>query len=143
MANQGNSNEAALSSLVRMGTVSSVDVAKGTARVSFGDRGSMVSGNLKILKTQPVITVQASKAGGSYSVTATYASADRGLGKGEGYDKNTPDNIDVIGTCNYAGETKNEEMKFEVHPWMPYIGQQVVCIYPAASNSDGFIVGGL
>jgi hypothetical protein len=70
-----------LQSLVRIGTVSSVDPGERTARVIFKDRDSLVSGKLKVLQNQPLITVEkwVTEEGveNKWDYTAHYASADR------------------------------------------------------------------
>lgn len=43
-------NNDILNSIVRIGTVSSVDAGRRTARVKFPDMGGMVSGDLKVLQ---------------------------------------------------------------------------------------------
>ncbi len=140
-------DDSRLTGMVREGKVSSVDIEKGTARVEFEDRKtddqSLMSGNLKILKNPPLIIVRKTKTRGSFTTEATYASVDRKLGMGESYDKASPDNIDVIGTVQYEGETKEEVTYIEVHPWMPYIGQMVVCLYTPSEQSNGYVLGGL
>ena len=48
-----------LKNIVRTGWVSSVNVEERTARVIFQDKGeTVVSGDLKILANQPVITIE-------------------------------------------------------------------------------------
>jgi len=55
--------ESALKNLVRVGTVSSVDVEKRLVRVEFTDKQDidgkpLISGTLKVLQNQPLITVE-------------------------------------------------------------------------------------
>lgn len=45
---------AALKDIVRIGTVSSVDMSSRTARVVFPDKNDMVSGSLKIVKQEEI-----------------------------------------------------------------------------------------
>lgn len=142
-------NENVIKNLVRLGTVSSVDVAKRTARVEFKDKSGMVSGTLKVLQNHPVITVTNTVNGSNWSFSADYASAPRNLGLGESYDKEIPDTITLTKSIDYlcpthgVDETKTHQTYIEVHPWLPYIGQMVVCLYLPVEDGDGFVIGGI
>lgn len=124
-------------SSIRIGTVSSVDVKSRTARVFFGDRRDMVSADLKVLRSSPLITADITTGGTDWEISETYASAPRELQRGESYDKEEPDVIE--------GElaSKDHHVKIEVHGWLPYIGQGVLCIIPDGSEGGGFIIGGI
>ena len=78
---------------IRVGKVSSVNVSARTARVIFGDRGDMVSGELAVLRNSPLITADITTDNKKWSVSETYSSAPRTLGRGEHYDKAEPDSI--------------------------------------------------
>ncbi|MCM1055970.1 MAG: hypothetical protein NC394_10675 [Bacteroides sp.] len=80
--------------IVRVGRVSSVDVSNRTARVAFGDKkdtegNPLISGELKVLQNQPLITVEkwVEELGteNKWSYEAHYNSHSRGLGLGEDY----------------------------------------------------------
>ena len=124
-------------SSIRIGTVSSVDVKSRTARVFFGDRRDMVSADLKVLRSSPLITADITTGAEDWEVSEEYASAPRGLNRGESYDKQEPDVIE--------GElsSKDHHVKIEVYGWLPYIGQGVLCIIPDGSEGGGFIIGGI
>ena len=130
----------------RIGQVSSVNAEKRTARVFFPEMG-IPSGELKVLSNQPVITVVKTENGGKWDYEAHYASAPRNLGMGESYTKATPDTIKNSRAIDYkcplhgVDETKQHEQIIKVYPWLPFIGQTVVCLYRA--NGDGFVVGGI
>ena len=80
-----------LKNIVRTGWVSSVNVEERTARVIFQDKGeTVVSGDLKILANQPVITIEEWADGAKWNYDAQYSSADRSLGLGESYVKAAP-----------------------------------------------------
>lgn len=124
----------ALEDIVRYGTVDSVNVAERTARVRFEDKNNMVSGPLVVLQNQPTIVVQKKESEVKWDYEAEYATADRKLGLGESYSKSTPDTIKLT-------KDSKEEI-IEIHPWLPFIGQMVACLYLPHGESDGFIIGG-
>ncbi len=145
-----------LNALVRIGTVSSVNENTRTARVVFPDHDDMVSGELKVLQNHPTIAITKIVDGDKWDYEAFYATFDRSLGLGEAYTKSIPDKIklekdieyfkeEVDSSCEYTGllEEKKHQMIVEVHPWLPYIGQLVLCIYLPIFNGDGFIIGGI
>lgn len=135
-----------LKEIMRVGTVSSVDVESRTARVIFPDRDNMTSGTLKVLQNQPLITAEKWVDGAKWEYDAKYASVPRNLGLGESYTKAAPDiitNDTPGGEIKYAGETRAHKQKITVYPWLPYIGQLVVCLYLPNGESDGFILGGV
>lgn len=130
---------------MRIGTVSSVDVANGTAYVAFADKDGMVSGALKVLQNQPVIAVENRIESKKWDCTASYATVDRKLGIGETYTKSLPDIITNKSPANeitYAGEIRAHTQEIKVYPWLPYIGQMVVCLFLPNGDGDGFIIGG-
>lgn len=91
----------ALRNIVRVGTVSSVDVKSRTARVAFHDKQDtagkpLISGPLKVVQSPPFISI---------------------------------------------GEA--EEHTLTIRPWLPYVGQFVLCLYLPNGESDGFVIGGI
>ena len=102
----------ALQNIVRLGTVSSINPANRTARVTFADKDNLVSGALKILQNTPFI-------GGIASQTE-----------------------ETEGGTDEATFEKHRH-KLIITPWLPYVGQMVVCIYLPNGESDGFVIGGL
>ena len=149
----GGPNLNALNNIVRMGWVSSVNVEERTARVIFKDKGgTMVSGDLKILANQPLITIEELVNGEKWNYNAQYSSADRSLGLGESYMTDAPgapDTITVDKSIEYkcpahgTDETKYHKCIVKVYPWIPYKGQFVLCIYLPQNDGDGFVIGGI
>ena len=186
--------KAVLNRIVRVGSVSSVDVAARTVRVAFADKtdgegNPLISAPLKVLQNQPLITVEkwveelGSEAKWNYETE--YNSHDRGLGLGEAYVKKEyadmkdviknekiikyekretinengaieclnghPDECDAPGCgapmqqCPIHGiiEYKKNRQTVTVYPWLPYIGQFVVCLFIPNGESDGFVLGGI
>ena len=193
--------ESALKNLVRVGTVSSVDVEKRLVRVEYADKQDvdgkpLISGPLKVLQNQPLVTIEkwVEELGeeNKYDYETAYNSHPRALGLGESYvQKPYAELKDVIKnekiikyekretidenaplmcvdeppghipppphpiTCNICGapaqkcqihgviEHKKHRQTVTVYPWLPYVGQLVVCIYLPHRESDGFVMGGI
>lgn len=145
----------ALKNIIRIGTVSSVNVDNRTARVNFEDKNNLVSGELKVMQNQPTITIEKEVDGETWDLTAKYATANRKLGLGETYGTSTPDIIALekkieyekkktIGSCSFTGviEEKTHKHIVKVYPWLPYVGQMVLCVY-LPNGGDGFVIGGI
>ena len=138
---------AVLKEIVRIGTVSWVDPEKRTARVIFHDKDELPSGELKVLQNQPLITVEKWVDGAKWNYNAQYASIDRKLGLGESYTTEAPDVITVERAIDYkcplhgVDETKTHKHVITVYPWLPYIGQLVLCLYMPNGDGDGYVLG--
>lgn len=175
--------KAILNKVVRVGSVSSVDVASRTVRVAFADMldsegNPLISGELKVLQNQPLITIEkwVEELGGEvkWDYSTEYNSHDRGLGLGESYVKKeyaemkdviknekiikyekretinegSPIPVSCTGKaseCPLNGiiEYKKNRQTVTVYPWLPYIGQFVVCLFLPNGESDGFVLGGI
>lgn len=144
-----------LEEIIKIGKVSSVDIEKRTARVVFEDKDDMVSGPLIVLQNHPTITIEREVDGSKWDYSAEYVTADRKLGLGESYSKTIPDiinlskiieyeKVNAVGDCGRTGilEEKLHKETIKVHPWLPYIGQMVTCIFIPTGDGDGFIIGG-
>ena len=136
-----------LKNIVRTGWVSSVNAEERTARVIFEDkRETIVSRDLKTVANQPVITVENWVDGAKWSYDAQYSSVPRDLEPGESYVKTAPDSPDVITTeksihykcpLHGADETKHHKTVVKVYPWIPYVGQFVLCLYIPRDDATG------
>ena len=40
-------------------------------------------------------------------------------------------------------ETCSAEHRHEIKPWMPEVGDSVLCLFLTGFNSDGYVIGGL
>ena len=142
----------ALNNVVRTGKVSSVDIDSRTVRVLFADKpdgegNPLISGPLKVIQNQPLITVEKwveeSDSEVEWDYSAEYNSQDRGLGLGETYIKsNYTEMKDVINNEKII-DNKKHRQTVTVYPWLPYIGQFVVCLFLPNGESDGFVLGGI
>lgn len=126
-----------LANIVKFGTVDSVDKVNRTARVRFEDDSDESSGQLNILSSSPLITVEITSAEGEWKYQAEYAAFPQGLGLGEAYKKSPPDKITATSP---SGDGK---AVVTVRPWLPYLGQYVVCIFPSNGDGDGYVIGGI
>lgn len=144
--------EMALKNIVRIGSVSSVDVDSRTVRVAFADKQDadgkpLISGELKVLQNQPLITIERwydeESDSKKWDYKTEYNSHDRRLELGESYVKNKYKDLrDIIeNEKNIDGKWHKQTMT--VYPWLPYVGQFVVCLYLPNGESDGFVIGGI
>lgn len=122
---------------VRVGTVSSVNVPQRTARVIFGDRSNMVSGELIVLRNSPLITAEIKTDNEEWNVTQTYNGTDSSR---NAVVKATKASFNTI---NAALESRQHSADIGVYDWLPYIGQTVLCIMVQSGDGDGFIIGGV
>ena len=177
--------------IVRVGKVSSVDASNRTVRVAFEDKTDtegkpLISGVLKVLQNQPLITVEkwVEELGeeNKWSFEARYNSQNRGLELSESYvcdsyeslrdviknekiikyekretiNENAP--IQCLNGCSQACacgapiqkcpiqgviENKKHRQTVTVYPWLPFVGQMVVCLFLPYGESDGFVLGGI
>ena len=152
-----NNDYKALINIVRVGTVSSVDVDNRTARVAFADKQDtdgkpLISAPLKVLQNQPLITIEKwdceSAAEYKWEYETQYNSIDRVLELGESYVENKyNERADIIinrkRIGNEDGGVISGRQTVTVYPWLPYVGQLVVCLYLPNGESDGFVIGGI
>ena len=107
-----------------------------------------------------------------YEYEAQYHSHPRDLGLGEKYVKTAPEpdiyknrkivkyekretigeNTPIPCSCGAVGtpcpihgiiEHKLHHQKTTVYPWLPYVGQFVLCLFLPNGEHDGFILGGI
>lgn len=177
--------------IVRVGKVSSVDVIRRTVRVAFEDKldtegKPLISGELKVIQNQPLITVEkwVEELGteNKWDYEAHYNSHNRGLDLGERYESDSYESLkDVIKNekiikyekretinenmpiqclsgcsqacacgapiqqCPIQGviENKKHRQTVTVYPWLPFVGQMVLCLFLPNGESDGFVLGGI
>lgn len=109
----------AAKNIVRVGTVSSVYPDSRTARVAFFDKQDtegkpLISGPLKVIQNPPFIPANGT----------TQQTQSKGGGSGEAaYEEHTHELI--------------------IRPWLPCVGQFVLCLFLPNGESDGFILGGI
>lgn len=99
--------------MVRIGTVSDVKNDEHKCRVIFKDSG-MTSAWLYVVTNQPFIP----------DYDAPQVTEYRGGGAGMA-----------------AFESHNHDLI--IKPWMPKVGQTVLCLYMPVFNADGFVLGGV
>lgn len=141
-----------ISNIVRTGTVSSVDVVSRTVRVVFSDKqngsGSpLISAPLKVVQNQPLLTIEkwVEESGNKekWDNSAAYNSQNRNLNLNESYaQKKYAEMKDVIESEKEI-EGKKHRQIVTVYPWLPYVGQFVVCLFIPNGESDGFVLGGI
>lgn len=108
-------NENIFKNLVRIGTVSSIDTDKRTARVIFKDKDEMVSGWLHVLQ---------------WHGAGIYV-------KPEGEHRH-----DISGGSK-TGANGEHDHSANLTYWMPRINDTVVALYLPVFNADGFILGAI
>lgn len=142
--------EAVLKNLVRVGSVSSVDVDSRTVRVVFADRqdgdgNPLISGALKVIQNMPLITAEkwVEETPGKWDFKADYNSHERKLNIGENYVKNKYTSLKDIIENEKEIDGKTYKEIVTVYPWLPYVGQFVVCLFLPNGEGDGFVLGGI
>ncbi len=144
---------------IAFGIVSSVDPEKMTARVEIADQG-IVSTDLKIIQNTPLITVINTDGGVPWKHQFNYVQHDgRRVELEDSYREAFPTILqeeyyqkeytgretfekkypDYLKTWNDAGQMQ----EIRVFPWIPYIGQYVLCLFIPDGDGDGFIIGGV
>lgn len=102
-----------ITELLRIGKVTSIDVQNRTVRVLFPDV-NIVSGWLKVIKSPPFIPKKG---------TEQCTEKESG-GSGE-------------------SAFSSHSHKVKISPWIPDIGDTVLCIYNSGFNDDGYVLGAL
>lgn len=104
-----------LENIIRTGWVSSVNIPERTARVIFEDKGDkFVSGPLKVLCSPPWIP--------------------------EYYQPNRTE-YESGGSGDAAFESHKHDLN--IKPWLPSVGDYVLCIFIPKGEGDGFVIGGV
>ncbi len=106
--------EIAIRNLVRVGQVSSLNEEKRTAKVIFRDRGTeFVSGDLVVLKNSSFIPA-----------------------------KDVPQRTEEESGGGGFAEFASHSHEVIISPWLPFVGDYVVCLY-LGNGGDGFVIGGI
>lgn len=122
---------------LRVGTVSSVNTARRTARVIFGDKSDMVSGELTVLRNSPLIVSKIKTSDNEWEKRQTYNGT------------NSSEDGSILNDYTYPDKIHSEleEMQhsadISVYSWLPYIGQTVLCAFVEKGDGDGYIIGGV
>lgn len=103
--------------MYRIGKVSDVKLTERLVRVYFKDVG-ITSGWLKVIKSAPYIPQKGIK----QETEAQEISRE------------------VVGT---AKEFERHTHEVRISPWLPDVGDYVVCLYNEGFNEDGIVIGGL
>lgn len=104
-----------MTKMVRVGKVSSVDKPARTAKVIFSDRCTeFVSGDLVVLRNFAHIP---------YKDVPQRTEYEEGGGGDAAYASHKHDLI--------------------ITPWLPDVGENVLCIYLASEHGDGYVIGGV
>lgn len=105
-----------LSTLVKVGKVSSVDAGKRKARVTFEAENDMVSGWLIVIQ---------------HYDADIYIEPDGGHGHTDS----------MGGAC--SEQPNHDHTRSNVTYWMPKVGDTVLCLFLPVPGGDGFILGGV
>lgn len=109
-----------LKNIVRKGIVQSVDTGAMKARVKFGDKGGIISGDLHILvRPRYIVPSSGDKAGSKVASTELR------------YDKS-----DSLTTESHTHAAYLTE-------WVPKVGSMVLCIMIPDGDGEGYILGGV
>lgn len=103
-----------MGNIILLGQVSTVDKSNRTAKVSFYDKGApYVSGDLKVLKNSSFIP-----------------------------EKDVPQRTEYEQGGGGYGLFDNHKHDIIIEPWLPNVGDYVLCIY-LENGRDGFVIGGI
>lgn len=109
-----------LKNMVRKGIVQSVDTGAMKARVKFGDKGGIISGDLHILiRPRYIVPYDGNRTGNKVASTQL------------GYDVND----------NY--KTESHTHAAYLTEWVPEIGSMVLCLMVPDGDGEGYILGGV
>lgn len=106
--------------MVRKGIVQTVDKETMKARVKFGDKGGIISGDLHIL-IGPRFIVPGDGAGSGNVTAKEELIFDRG--------------------CSVIKESHSHEAYLT--DWVPEVGDMVLCLMMPDGDGEGYIIGGI
>lgn len=107
--------ELIIQNLVRVGKVSSVDKPNRTAKVIFYDRGTtFVSGDLTVIRNFAHIP-----------------------------EKDVPQRTEFESGGSGEAAFENHKHDLIIVPWLPDVGEMVLCLYLGSDCGDGFVLGGV
>lgn len=102
-----------METVIRIGEVMTVDKAERQVRVQFADV-NIISGWLKVIKSPPFIPAK--------DVPSRTEKAAGGMGE-EAFAEHYHDIL--------------------IAPWLPSIGEKVLCVYNPGFNEDGYVLGAI
>lgn len=120
-----------LKNIVRKGTVQSVDKKKMKARVKFGDKGGIISGELHILIQKRHII---------HDTVEAWLEDEA--------DRIKKDVTDVSINASYHDDEVIRDPSPSVHKawlayWLPEVGDMVLCLMIPDGDGEGYILGGI
>lgn len=122
---------------LRVGTVSSVNIARRTARVIFGDKADMVSGELVVLRNSPLIVPRIKTSDEKWEKRQTYN------GTNSSEDRSILNDYTYFDKIHAELKERQHSVDISTFSWLPYIGQTVLCAFIEQGDGDGYIIGGV
>lgn len=119
--------------MYRIGIVTATDDDAKKAKVKFPGE-NITSDWLPILNHSSIVKIKLKSDGKDWTISGKYACQS-----GTHPDVITGSSPVISCSC---GCTHSHEFTLEIHQWLPFIGQAVVCLYNGDFNGDGIIIGG-
>lgn len=130
--------------MFRIGIVTEVNSGKKKARVKFPESG-LVSDWLPVVNHSSMVQLSLKSDGKDWNISGRYAGSLPDSQQGGTVAVTVhPDTItgsSPVISCS-CGCTHSHEITLQIHQWLPFNGQAVVCLYNGEFNGDGIIIGG-